>query len=392
MLNRRSLRVKAMQTLFAYHQCTDANSNLGLEEIDEEFSPDLNSMDAPDHDKLKSDIEQAKKIYSSNLTGIALEDDTPVSIEAQNKANAVFELFNKRCRDDFDHLSKQMVNDAQALVDRFLEVISLLISWSDYSKVEADKKRKLTPERLFVGDYNFSKNKVVQFFRDSSKVQVALIKKDITWENDEDNVKNWFKEIIKKDELFAEYRRIAEPTFDKDKELIDHLIKQIIFKNEQILPFFESKDIFWIEDKAIVRSLVTRSIRDLEHDSSPKEFDVPDFSNNWEEDKEFFEQIFKLTVEKSKEYSDMIANKTKNWDVERLAITDQIILKMAITEMLNFTSIPLKVTINEYIELSKNYSTPKSKQFVNGVLDVISNELQTEGRVKKSGRGLMDNK
>lgn len=392
MLNRRSLRVKAMQTLFAYHQCADANYNLGVEEIDEAFQPDLNSMEAPDHAKLKSDNEQAKKIYSSKLSGIGLDDDTPVSVEAQNTANQVFKLYNKRSKDDFDHLSKQMVNDAQALVDRFLEVISLLINWSDYSKVETDKKNKITPESIFVGDYNFSKNRVIQFFRDSSKVQVALLKKGITWDDEEDNVKNWFKEIIKKDELFLEYRRIAEPTFDKDKELIDHLIKQIIFKNDQILPFFESKDIFWKEDKAIVRSLVTRSVRDIEENSTPKAFNVPDFSNNWEEDKEFFEAIFKLTVEKSKEYSDLIATKTKNWDVERLAITDQIILKMAITEMLNFASIPLKVTINEYIELSKNYSTPKSKQFVNGVLDVISSELQTDGRVKKSGRGLMDNK
>ena len=88
----------------------------------------------------------------------------------------------------------------------------------------------------------------------------------------------------------------------------------------------------------------------------------------------------------------MIAAKTKNWEVDRLANTDQIILKMAIAEMLNFRNIPVKVTINEYIELSKNYSTPKSKQFVNGILDVISNELKENGILKKTGRGLIDNK
>ena len=88
----------------------------------------------------------------------------------------------------------------------------------------------------------------------------------------------------------------------------------------------------------------------------------------------------------------MIAAKTKNWEVDRLAITDQIILKMAIAELLNFQSIPVKVTINEYIELSKNYSTPKSKQFVNGILDVISDDLKDSGKLKKSGRGLLDSK
>ena len=392
MLNRRSLRVKAMQTLFAYHQCTAANNNLGLAEIDEAFSPDLNSMESPDHEKLKSDSQQAKKLYTRKITDQTLDDSDPVSVEAQNMANSAYAEFGKRSKQDFDHLSKQMVNDVQALVDRFLEIISLLISWADYSKVESDKRKKIAPERLLIGDYNLSKNRIVEFFRDSSKVQVALVKKNISWETEEESIKNWYKEILKKDDLFLEYRRIATPTFEKDKELIDYLVKQIIFKNDRILPFFEARDIFWVEDKAIVRSLVTRSIRNIEENSSPKEFEVPDFSNNWDEDKEFFELIFRLTVENSKEYENMIAAKTKNWEVDRLAVIDQIILKMAITEMLYFTSIPLKVTINEYIELSKNYSTPKSKQFVNGVLDVISNQLQSEGRVKKSGRGLIDNK
>ena len=138
--------------------------------------------------------------------------------------------------------------------------------------------------------------------------------------------------------------------------------------------------------------MVTRTIRDLDQDSVPEDFDLPDFSNNWEEDKEFFEKIYDTTIEYNSEYNDIIGSKTKNWEVDRLAVTDQIILKMAISEMLNFGSIPVKVTINEYIELSKNYSTPKSKQFVNAILDVVSNEFKTEGRLKKTGRGLIDNK
>ena len=141
-----------------------------------------------------------------------------------------------------------------------------------------------------------------------------------------------------------------------------------------------------------MRSLVARSVRDIEENSDPKDFRLPDFSNNWEEDKEFFEKILDTTVANDQEYSDMIASKTKNWEIDRLANTDQIILKMAISEMMNFRNIPVKVTINEYIELSKNYSTPKSKQFVNGILDVISNDLKDNGKLKKSGRGLLDNK
>ncbi len=392
MLNRRSLRVKAMQTLFAYNQCTEANSNLGLAQIKEAFQPDLNSMEAPDHDKLKSDMEQASKFFLSRVSATELKESESFSKEAQKVAGEAFKEYQTRSKEDFKHLSRQMVSDAEALVNRFLEAISLLIAFSDFSLKEAQKKEKMTPERLLVGDFNFSKNKVIQFFRDSSKIQVALIKKNISWEEEEDNIKSWYREIIKKDDFFDQYRNKANPDYKLDKDIVDHIVKQIIFKNELILTYFEERDIFWKEDKAIARSLVTRCIRDLEEKVDPKSIRVPDFSNNWEEDKVFFEDIFRLTIDHDKEYGKMIASKTKNWEIDRLAITDQIILKMAITEMLNFASIPLKVTINEYIELSKNYSTPKSKQFVNGVLDVISGELQSEGRVKKSGRGLMDNK
>lgn len=381
-----------MQTLFAFGQCVEANYNLGLAEIDEAFLPDLNSMEAPDHELLDKNKKQAKAVLANKVQGAELPESEEISKEAQAAANNAHKGYLDRFKKDYDHMSKEMVLDAESLVDRFLEVISLLIAWSDYSKQEADKKRKLSPDRILAGDYNLAKNAIIQFFRDSSKVQVALVKKDLGWENDEDHVKTFYKDILKKDEIVGKYRRTANPSFREDKEVIDHLVKQVIFKNEMILSVFEERDIFWNENKAIVRSLVTRSIRDLEKVSQPKDFTLPDFSNNWEEDKIFFEDIFQATVDNDREYSEMIAAKTKNWEVDRLAITDQIILKMAIAELLNFQSIPVKVTINEYIELSKNYSTPKSKQFVNGILDVISDDLKDDGRLKKSGRGLLDNK
>ncbi|MFT7035948.1 MAG: N utilization substance protein B [Cyclobacteriaceae bacterium] len=381
-----------MQSLFAYGQCIEANYNIGLAEIDEAFQPDLNSMEAQDRDLLKKHRQQCKRVFANKINGSPLDSSEVIEDIAHSVANNAQKNYLLNQRKDYQHMLSSMIQDAESLVDRFLEVTSLLITLADYSKIEADKKIKISPERLLVGDFNFSKNKVIDFFRNSSKVQVALVKRDINWEDEEENYKGWYKDVLKKDEAFNKYRRTANPTFEDDKNIVDHIVKQVIFKIDMILSYFEEKDIFWQENKAIARSLVSRSIRDLEADSIPKEFTLPDFSNNWEEDKGFFEKIFKSAVDNDQEYSDIIAAKTKNWEVDRLAITDQIILKMAIAEMLNFQSIPVKVTINEYIELSKNYSTPKSKQFINGILDVISVELKTTGMLKKSGRGLMDNK
>ncbi|MFT6873048.1 MAG: N utilization substance protein B [Roseivirga sp.] len=392
MLNRRSLRVKAMQTIFAFGQCKEANYNIGLQEIDDLFQPDLNSMEVQDRGLLKANKEQAKAVLAEKVIRRALPEGLEISKEAQSAANNAHKNYLTNTKDDLARLKKSMVLDAESLVDHFLWVMSLLIAWSDLSKSEADKKKKLSPEKLLVGDYNLSQNRVIDFFRKSSKVQVALVKKDMSWEGEEDNLKSWYKDVLKRDETFNTYRRTANPTFDQDKEIVDYLIKQIVFKADVVLSYFEEQDIHWVENKSIIRSLVARSVRDVEEDTEPKTFELPDFSNNWEEDKEFFEKILDTTVQHDLEYNEMIAAKTKNWEVDRLANTDQIILKMAISEMMNFRNIPVKVTINEYIELSKNYSTPKSKQFVNGILDVISSELKESGQLKKSGRGLLDNK
>lgn len=381
-----------MQALFAYGQCKEANYNIGLGQIDEAFLPDLNSMEVQDRDMLKRQRQQCKRVFAFKVNGSPLDPSEVVEDIAHTVANNAQKAYLVNIKSDHQHMLSSMINDAESLIDRFLEVTSLLITLADYSKIEADKRLKISPEKSLIGDLNFSKNKVIDFFRNSSKVQVALVKKNISWEDEEENYKGWFRDVLKKDEAFDTYRKTANPNFEDDKEIIDHIVKQVIFKIDAILCFFEERDIYWQENKAIARSLVSRSIRDLEEASIPKEFNLPDFSNNWEEDKSFFEKIFKSAIENDEEYSEIIAAKTKNWEVDRLAITDQIILKMAIAEMLNFQSIPVKVTINEYIELSKNYSTPKSKQFINGILDVISVELKTIGKLKKSGRGLMDNK
>ena len=113
---------------------------------------------------------------------------------------------------------------------------------------------------------------------------------------------------------------------------------------------------------------------------------------DWEDDREFIKTLFANTVNLEPEYKELIAKNTKNWEVDRLPLTDRVILEMAIAELISFPGIPVKVSINEYIELTKEYSTPNSRQFINGILDVISKELKNAGSLRKSGRGLIDNK
>ena len=170
---------------------------------------------------------------------------------------------------------------------------------------------------------------------------------------------------------------------------MQYLYKKIIFKSEIIGAYFEKHDLRWNENKSIIRSMVLKTLKNF-HIENPLE--LQPLSYNEDDDFKYVDLLFSETTSREYELEKIISKRVKNWDTSRMAMTDLVILKMALVEMMTFPSIPIKVTINEYIEISKNYSTPRSKQFVNGILDVLANELSSEGIIKKSGRGLLDNK
>ena len=141
----------------------------------------------------------------------------------------------------------------------------------------------------------------------------------------------------------------------------------------------------------LMESLFQKTLKLFEEENA-QEIRLLELSTNWEDDRQFFDDLYHLTLQEWDQNETLIAQSVTNWDIERVALIDKIILKMALTEMMHFRSIPVKVTINEYIEISKLYSTPKSKQFINGVLDKMAQDLTTKGEIRKSGRGLIDNK
>lgn len=150
--------------------------------------------------------------------------------------------------------------------------------------------------------------------------------------------------------------------------------------------FFEEKDLNWNLNKDVVKSMSTKTFK-IE---ALEDLSLQPLALQWEDDKSFFEDLYDFTLDSDKDLNGWVEAQTKNWESDRLAMTDFILLKMAVAEMIKFPSIPVKVSINEYIELAKNYSTPKSGQFINGILDEISIRLMSEKIIQKSGRGLID--
>jgi N utilization substance protein B len=188
-------------------------------------------------------------------------------------------------------------------------------------------------------------------------------------------------------EAYQEYIAQENPSSEADLALIQVLYKHILLKSEVVDGFFEEKSMYWEADKALVSAAVQKTIKEAFKNTD--HFRLIDLSRDWAEDWAFAQGIFRKAVLQNDHYEKLIQEKTRGWDVERIAMMDVLIIQLAIAEMIQEVAIPVKVTMNEYLEISKAYSTPKSSQFINGILDNIAKELMASGEIAKAGRGLI---
>lgn len=375
MLNRRTLRIKIMQTLFAFDQCKEANYTLAHDLIDERFAPDLNSMEVQDKELLRKQNKASIQYFDKLFKGQA------PSAEAEEKVIKVAEdalrIYKQQVKKDQDFLGKNSVLEIERLSTLYHSVLSLL---TEFAELAAAEKK--------VDHSNFVNHPWITAISKNEELKKQLLRSDSGWQKNRDKVRGWFREILKDDETYLTFIAAKKTDEESQKELIRHLVRKLILGAGPINDFFEEQDIRWAEDKVIVRSLVDKTIKSF----ADGQVEIQKLSLDWEDDKNFIEKLFKSTIDLDEKYKQLIAKNTKNWEVDRLPLTDRLIIEMAIAEMIHFPNIPVKVTINEYIELTKEYSTPKSKQFINGILDVISKSMKETGDIKKSGRGLIDNK
>lgn len=395
MLNRRILRVKAFQSLYAYEQCKASNLNLAKDYIHEAFAPDLNSMEVQDKKLLSAQANAAIELLKKNSTesGTLLHSSEDEKVN-QTVKDALIQV-EKANQADRDFMVKNMVASAERIPQLYLLAIQLLLAFSDHVKTEFEKKKKLADKNspvAFDTELNLTRNQILEKIRTSPSFQAAIARQNANLDDLELEIKEWFRDYVKPTEEYQEYLKTNKPTPEQDLAIAEAILKRVIFKNEVILNYFMEKDMNWTENKSIVRSLASKVLKNAAEKDCMDSDLLPELAINWDEDREFFQNIFNFTLEEASKSKELIAQKTKNWDIERLAFTDKVIISMALAEMKHFPSIPVKVSINEYIDISKTYSTPKSKQFVNGLLDVMSKELTESGEIRKSGRGLLDNK
>ncbi|MGB5270750.1 transcription antitermination protein NusB [Eudoraea sp.] len=272
----------------------------------------------------------------------------------------------------------------------YLLVLSLLM---ELHKMEENfirlsfKKYLHENDEKYPNKEKFLNNAVLNQIVNNSLLQNELVKRKLNnWDLHQDYVKIVFNEI-KKSELFEQYMLLGEQSYEDDKNLIANLFKEVIAPNERIYEYFEDDKLTWVDDIPLVNTFVLKQLKKVNEEYS-QSFFLPKLLKD-SDDMVFADQLLTKTLLNNKKFEEEIQIKTPNWDKDRIADIDAILLKMAICELTGFSSIPERVTINEYLEIAKEYSTPKSSIFINGILDKLVKEYRINGKLKKTGRGLL---
>lgn len=289
--------------------------------------------------------------------------------------------------DDIEKEEKFLMHSIDSIFDLYLTILSALveIQKKEIEFLDASSKKHLATPQEKNPNKKFIQNAVLNTIANSASLNQALEKRKINnWINDDSYILILLASI-KNSEIYERYMLDKKSSFDDDKKFILDIFEKVLAPNEKLYEYLEDHKLTWIDDIPVVNTQILKDLKNLSKGSS---FEICKLYKDIE-DKEFVSLLFRKTVLNEVELAKEYIDKTPNWDADRIAEMDTIILKMAICELLKFPSIPVKVTINEYLELAKEYSTPKSSIFINGILDNLVKEFNTENKIKKTGRGLL---
>ncbi|WP_181182490.1 transcription antitermination factor NusB [Sphingobacterium lumbrici] len=285
---------------------------------------------------------------------------------------------------------KALFKSVEEVNEMYIWTLNLLDEVAEYVVLDAESRaaKFLPTEKDKILTTKLNTNTFIESLRQNREYLELVKKYKVSWEFDPEIVRSVFAQL-KDSEAYLEYLSGDDRSIGGEKDIIKYIFKKIILKTVEIEQVFEEKFINWSVDKEVLQAMVAKTFKNFSSEN-PSQNKLADLTPNWDEDSEFIEELLKTTIRYTPEYQQLISDKTKNWEADRIALMDTLLMRMAISELLNFPSIPVKVTINEYIELSKSFSTLRSNTFINGILDKILADLTKQGRIRKVGRGLKD--
>ena len=263
----------------------------------------------------------------------------------------------------------------------YLLLLMVEVTKQAYKRLNAAKNKLVpTKEELFPNT-KFVENRFIAQLEVNKQLLEFSNNQKKTWENEADFVKTLCDKILESD-IYKEYMASETSSYEEDRELWRKLYKNIIFNNIELDQVLEDQSLYWNDDKEIVDTFVLKTIKRFDEKNGAKQELLPEFKD--EEDQDFARRLFRRTILNADYYRHLISENTKNWDLDRVAFMDVVIMQIALAEILSFPNIPVSVSLNEYVEIAKLYSTPKSGGFINGTLDGIVNSLKKENKLTKN--------
>jgi len=291
--------------------------------------------------------------------------------------------------DDFSNDQKFLLRSIDNMYNLYLLLISIFIEIQKKSEIHLEKiqQKHLATAEDKNPNTKFANNELLLMIKDNNLLQEKIENHKINnWNLDSEYIDILFKAILNS-KAYTNYMQTKTSNFKEDKEFIVKIFKDIIAPNEKLYDYLEDKNLTWLDDLPTINTTILKLLQKAKRTSTETHFTPKLYKD--EDDRQFAIELLKKTILNQNFLNEEIKNKTLNWDSDRIASVDFVLIQMAISEFQYFPSIPVKVTINEYLELAKEYSTPKSSIFINGILDKLVKEYESTGKLNKVGRGLM---
>lgn len=281
---------------------------------------------------------------------------------------------------------KELFKSLDKIYDLYIYVLVLIgdMHHTAHLVLEENKNKRLPSKEDLEPNLKFIQNSVLEAIAHSSDLKKEVINRKISWQNDFDLVRKLYSELRATD-LYKEYMAAPTQSAKEDKQFLISVATDFLYNHDLLNHYFEEKNIHWADDTYGAFSMVSKTFENF-----TGYLTLLPLYKDAEDDKSFISTLFRKTISGDKEYEQLIDEKTKNWELDRIAAMDVLLMKMAIAEFMHISNVPVKVSLNEYIDISKEYSTPNSKTFINGVLDKIIADLKRDNKIQKTGRGLME--
>ncbi len=286
---------------------------------------------------------------------------------------------------DLGRGEREMLHGVEKVYDMYLYQFTLLkeIIEQEEAVIEENKSKRLPTSEDLNPNTRFLENRCLGMISGNKQLLKKAGERSINWQGEREIVRKLLQQV-KQQPYYNEYLESGDDSLEADTGFVIKMIKKSVMTFEPLHAFYEEKSIYWIDDWELVNKMMIRTIKNAQENGGKLQL-MELFKDPT--DREFAIELFRKAILNREEFDKIISAKTRNWDVERIALMDMIIMEMAITEILKFPEIPVKVSLNEYIELSKMYSTPKSKIFVNGILDKLVEEFVRDSKINKYASG-----